>query len=163
MKQRIFNISLCILVVLLYAIVLSKSFTNKQDVRIIEVPIRYIESPIQEPSFKDKSPEEGLQEALAYYGIKCPKIVYAQAILETGHFKSDVCQSKNNLFGLYDSSNKKYYEFSHWSESVLAYKNYIQSKYKSDSSYYKFLQSINYAEDPAYINKVRRLVNKKSK
>ena len=161
MKQRIFNISICILVILLYAIVLSKSFTNKQDVRIIEVPIKYIESPIQEPSFKDKSPEEGLQEALAYYGIKCPNIVYAQAVLETGHFKSDVCQSKNNLFGLYDSSNKKYYEFSHWSESVLAYKNYIQSKYESDSSYYRFLESINYAQDPTYVNKVKQIAERK--
>ena len=149
-----------VLVGLLYIIVLSKSTTSKQYIRIVEVPVQY-EEVTQEPSFKDKSPEEGLKEALAYYGIKCPNIVYAQAVLETGHFKSDVCQSKNNLFGLYDSNNKKYYEFDHWSESVLAYKNYIQSKYKSDSSYYKFLQSINYAEDPAYVKKVKRLVNKK--
>ena len=162
MKQKIFNVIISILVVILYAILLTKSFTSKNEIRVLEIPVRYTE-PIQEPTFKDKSPEEGLKEALAYYGIKCPNIVYAQAILETGHFKSDVCQSKNNLFGLYDSSNKKYYEFSHWSESVLAYKNYIQSKYKSDSSYYKFLQSINYAEDPTYIKKVKRLVNNKSK
>ena len=162
MKQKTFNVIISILVIILYAILLTKSFTSKNEIRVLEVPVRYTE-PIQEPTFKDKSPEEGLKEALAYYGIKCPNIVYAQAILETGHFKSDVCQSKNNLFGLYDSSNKKYYEFSHWSESVLAYKNYIQSKYKSDSSYYKFLQSINYAEDPTYIKKVKRLVNNKSK
>ena len=149
-----------VLVGLLYIIVLSKSTTSKQYIRIVEVPVQYEEA-TQQPSFKDKSPEEGLKEALAYYGIKCPNIVYAQAVLETGHFKSDVCQSKNNLFGLYDSNNKKYYEFDHWSESVLAYKNYIQSKYKSDSSYYKFLQSINYAEDPTYVKKVKRLVNKK--
>lgn len=160
MKQKIFNITILVLVGLLYTIVLSKPTTSKQYVRVVEVPVQYEEA-IQQPSFKDKSPEEGLQEALAYYGIKCPNIVYAQAVLETGHFKSDVCQSKNNLFGLYDSNNKKYYEFDHWSESVLAYKNYIQSKYKSDSSYYKFLQSINYAEDPTYVKKVKRLVNKK--
>ena len=162
MKQKTFNVIISILVVILYAILLTKSFTSKNEIRVLEIPVRYTE-PIQEPTFKDKSPEEGLKEALAYYGIKCPNIVYAQAVLETGHFKSNVCQGKNNLFGLYDSSNKKYYEFSHWSESVLAYKNYIQSKYKSDSSYYKFLQSINYAEDPTYIKKVKRLVNNKSK
>ena len=162
MKQKIFNVIISILVVILYAILLTKSFTSKNEIRVLEIPVRYTE-PIQEPTFEDKSPEEGLKEALAYYGIKCPNIVYAQAVLETGHFKSNVCQGKNNLFGLYDSSNKKYYEFSHWSESVLAYKNYIQSKYKSDSSYYKFLQSINYAEDPTYIKKVKRLVNNKSK
>lgn len=160
MKQKIFNISMLVLVGLLYIIVLSKPTTSKQYVRIVEVPVQYEET-TQQPSFRDKSPEEGLKEALAYYGIKCPNIVYAQAVLETGHFKSNVCQGKNNLFGLYDSKNGRYYTFDHWSESVLAYKNYIQSKYKSDSSYYKFLQSINYAEDPTYVKKVKRLVNKK--
>lgn len=162
MKQKTFNVIISILVIILYAILLTKSFTSKNEIRVLEVPVRYTE-PIQEPTFKDKSPEEGLKEALAYYGIKCPNIVYAQAVLETGHFKSNVCQGKNNLFGLYDSRNRKYYRFGHWSESVVAYKNYIQSKYKSDSSYYKFLQSINYAEDPTYIKKVKRLVNNKSK
>ena len=149
-----------VLVGLLYIIVLSKPTTSKQYVRIVEVPVQYEET-TQQPSFRDKSPEEGLKEALAYYGIKCPNIVYAQAVLETGHFKSDVCQSKNNLFGLYDSNNKKYYEFDHWSESVLAYKNYIQSKYKSDSSYYRFLKSINYAQDPTYVNKVKQIAERK--
>lgn len=33
-------------------------------------------------------------------GIKYPKIVLAQAILETGWFKSSVCRNKHNLFGL---------------------------------------------------------------
>ena len=162
MKQRTFNILILILLGVLTYIMASNQTPSKEVIRIVEVPIRYVE-PIQGPSFKDKSPEEGLKEALAYYGIKCPKIVYAQAVLETGHFKSDVCQNKNNLFGLYDSKTGKYYEFNHWSESVIAYKNYIQSKYKSDSSYYRFLKSINYAEDPSYIKKVRKLVNKKSK
>ena len=32
--------------------------------------------------------------------IKHPKIVLAQAILETGWFKSSVCRKKHNLFGL---------------------------------------------------------------
>lgn len=33
-------------------------------------------------------------------GILYPKIVLAQAILETGWFRSSVCQNKHNLFGL---------------------------------------------------------------
>ena len=160
MKQRIFNITILVLVGLLYIIVLSKPTTSKQYIRIVEVPVQYEEA-TQQPSFKDKSPEEGLKEALAYYGIKCPNIVYAQAVLETGHFTSSVCQNKNNLFGLYDSKNGRYYEFEHWSESVIAYKNYIQSKYKSDSSYYRFLESINYAQDPTYVNKVKQIAERK--
>ena len=159
MKQKTFNIVMCIMVSLLYVMAISDHFAyNKEKVRVLDTTVVYIES---QPSFKDKSPEEGLKEALAYYGIKCPNIVYAQAILETGHFTSSVCQNKNNLFGLYDSKNGRYYEFEHWSESVIAYKNYIQSKYKSDSSYYRFLESINYAQDPTYVNKVKQIAERK--
>lgn len=50
------------------------------------------------PSFMNKSPEEGLMEALEYYDIHHKEIVYAQAVLETGHFKSGGCRKGNNLF-----------------------------------------------------------------
>lgn len=109
-------------------------------------------------SFMSLSPSEGLMEALLHYDIKFPEIVYAQAILETGYFKSNVCCTYNNLFGLYDSRNKDYYRFNHWSESVKAYKDYIQYKYIPPNDYYYFLDSIGYAEDPDYINKVKRIV-----
>ena len=62
---------------------------------------------------------------------------------------------------MYDIKNGRYYEFEHWSESVIAYKNYIQSEYKSDSSYYRFLESINYAQDPTYVNKVKQIAERK--
>lgn len=120
--------------------------------------VRIVEYKYRNPSFLEKGPEEGLEEALNYYGIKHPEIVKAQAVLETGHFSSEVCRGKNNLFGLYDSKNKRYYEFDHWSESVLAYKKYIQNRYKSDSSYYRFLSSIKYASDPNYVREVKKIV-----
>ena len=41
-----------------------------------------------------------LYATLQKYGIRYPKIVLAQAILETGYFTSRVCLDKNNLFGL---------------------------------------------------------------
>ena len=53
-------------------------------------------------TFENKTPEEGIDEALLYYNIKHPTIVKAQAILETAHFSSDLCVKNNNLFGLYD-------------------------------------------------------------
>lgn len=112
----------------------------------------------EEPSFLTKSPEEGLIEALDYYGVLHPEIVYAQAVLETGHFKSNLCISGNNLFGLYNSSKNRYYTFNHWAESVEAYINYIQYRYKPPNDYYEFLDKIGYAEDPDYINKVKKLV-----
>lgn len=109
------------------------------------------------------NPKDGLHLALDYYNVQHSNIVYAQAILETGHFKSRVCKEYNNLFGLYDSKNKDYYKFEHWSESVKAYVDYIQYKYNSIDNYYDFLLNIGYAEDPEYINKLKILVNQYEK
>ena len=112
------------------------------------------------PNFMNKPPQEGLMEALVYYEVAYPEIIYAQAVLETGHFKSDLCLNNNNLFGLYNSKRDKYYKFDHWTESVIAYKDFIQYKYKPSEDYYKFLQRIGYAEDSNYISKLKGIVNK---
>lgn len=114
----------------------------------------------QAPPFMNKSPEEGLWEALEYYNVHHKEIVYAQAILETGHFKSEGCRKGNNLFGL---RGKYYYRYKHWSESVKAYREKIQIRYKPGEDYYKFLKRIHYAEDPQYINILKRIVNGKDR
>lgn len=113
---------------------------------------------IIEADFFNEVPEKGLWKALYYYNIQFPEIVYAQAILETGHFKSNLCIRCNNLFGLYNSRKGRYYEFEHWTESVKAYRDYIQYKYKPPDDYYHFLSSIGYAEDEYYITKLRKIV-----
>lgn len=113
--------------------------------------------------FLNKEPKDGLLEALEYYEVKYPEIVYAQAILETGHFKSDLCINDNNLFGLYNSKEKKYYTFNHWSESITAYMDFVQYKYKPPNDYYKFLLDIGYAKDPNYISKLKGIVNRNDK
>ena len=100
---------------------------------------------------------ENLYAALKRHGIKYPKIVLAQAILETGHFRSRVCNEHNNLFGLKHS--KGYYSFDHWEESVIAYKNKVQYKHRDGEGYYSFLKRIGYASAPDYINKVREIAN----
>lgn len=154
-ENRIINVMLLIMI-----IILAISYSNDHAIikkRLLLKDTQVIILKYEIPSFKAKDPENGLKEALLYYEIKYPEIVYAQAILETGHFKSKVYQNNNNLFGLYDSKNKKYYQFKHWSESIIAYKSYIQSKYNSDMSYYNFLKCINYAEDINYINKLKNL------
>lgn len=97
-----------------------------------------------------------LYQALDRYGIVFPKIVVAQALLETGYFTSNVCQNYNNLFGLRRASDGAYYRFNNWEESVKAYKNYVQYKYKG-GDYFHFLHRIGYAEDPHYIYKVKSI------
>ena len=111
------------------------------------------------PVFMDRTAKEGLIDALKYYDIQHPDIVYAQAVLETGHFKSEGCLKHNNLFGLYNSKAKRYCRFNHWTESVIAYKEWIQRRYKPPEDYYKFLKRIHYARDPEYIKKLKKIVN----
>lgn len=90
-------------------------------------------------------------------GILYPKIVLAQAILETGWFRSSVCRNKHNLFGLTNPRTGKYYEFNHWTESVRAYYTKVQYKYKG-GNYLLWLDKIGYAEDPDYIIAVIRIL-----
>ena len=89
--------------------------------------------------------------------IKHPKIVLAQAILETGWFKSSVCRNKHNLFGLTNPRTGQYYEFSHWTESVKAYYTKVQYRYKG-GNYLLWLRDIGYAEEKTYIRALIRVL-----
>lgn len=99
---------------------------------------------------------ENLLAVLERYGVKHKEIVAAQAILETGHFTSQVCLEKHNLFGLRRPGDGSYFEFPTWEESVRAYRDDVQYKY-SGGDYYAFLHRIGYAEDRRYTDKVRRI------
>lgn len=101
--------------------------------------------------------DDSLLEELQARNIAHPKIVLAQAKLETGNYTSKVCLTHNNLFGL-RKADGSYYKFNHWKESVQAYKDYIQYKYKPPSNYYKFLEDIGYAEDKSYTDKLKKIV-----
>lgn len=110
--------------------------------------------------FGTRPPKElninNLYQALDKYGIAFPKIVVAQALLETGYFTSNVCLNYNNLFGLRRPSDGSYYRFGNWEESVKAYKDYVQYKYRG-GDYFRFLSQIGYAEDPNYLYKVKSI------
>ena len=115
------------------------------------------------PEFYNQTAEEGLSSALVYYDLCCPDIVYAQAQLETGYFKSAGCLTDNNLFGLYNSELNRYCRFNHWIESVVAYKNWIQRRYKPPNDYYDFLERIHYAGDSLYTWKLKQMVKQNEK
>lgn len=92
-------------------------------------------------------------------GILYPKVVLAQAILETGWFRSSLCRERNNLFGLTNPRTGKYYEFDHWTESVRVYLTKVQYKYKG-GNYLLWLRDIGYAEDPGYVRAVIGVLRK---
>lgn len=124
-------------------------------------PVKIDVVKLQQPEFLlSEDPEKHLMEALEYYNVKHKDIVWAQAVLETGYFRSRILREYNNLFGLYNSRIGDFYRFDHWSESILGYLKYIQYRYKPPNDYYQFLIEIGYAEDPHYISKLKNIVRK---
>ena len=156
MKQRVFNI-LLFFVIGVFGVV--QALPNPEGTSL-EIKVKYMIK--KKTNFLSKSPQEGLMEALEYYEVKHPQIVYAQAVLETGHFKSDLCLNDNNLFGLYNSKKRRYHTFDHWKDCIIAYKEMIQYKYKDGDDYLNFLKEIGYAEDSEYICKLKKLIKNPS-
>ena len=156
MSQKVFNIMFsCAIAVLGVSIYHLRC--SMENIKLPEIEVVHIVNEKQ-PDFFSKSPQEGLMEALEYYGVKHPQIVYAQAVLETGYFKSDLCLNDNNLFGLYNSKKHRYHTFDHWKDCIIAYKEMIQYKYKDGDDYLDFLKEIGYAEDSEYICKLKELI-----
>ena len=159
--SSIFSLLLFVMYLIVSGIIIQKHtkeikhLNNKLDSLTINNNYNYSYSHIT--TFENKTPEEGIDEALQYYNIEHPTIVKAQAILETARFTSDLCIKNNNLFGLYDSKNKRYYSYNHWWESIIAYKKTIQKRYENSRYYYMFLEDIKYAKDKEYINKLKEI------
>lgn len=110
-----------------------------------------------------------LYQEIIRNGIRHPKIVLAQAILETGWFRSPLCRNRHNLFGLTNPKTGKYYEFNHWTESVRAYYTKVQYRYSqknrinsSDVDYLMWLRDLPYATDKNYIKSVISILKKVS-
>ena len=116
-----------------------------------------IELRLEQPEFLLCGPREGLMDALVYYGIPHPDIVWCQAFLETGNFLSERCIIDNNLFGLYNTALGRYMQFDHWSTSIKAYKTYFSDKWNPDEDYYEYLERIKYAKDSLYVSKVKEI------
>jgi hypothetical protein len=102
--------------------------------------------------------------------IRFPHIVYAQSIVETGEFSSDIFHMNNNLFGMKRARLRctiargtqrghAYYE--HWSESVIDYAFYQTTylhKIRTEEDYFAYLAE-NYAEDPNYVSKLKKCID----
>ena len=145
-----------ILLIILFCFI-SMSF---HDIEVIPQQIR---TEVQDTSFLHKELNDStLYLALEYYNIKHPRIVLAQAKLESGNYTSAHCIKRNNLFGLYNSKRKEYYSFDHWTDCLLKYKQCFQSKdlnYSTDEEYIDYLLEIGYATDPLYKDKIMGIIN----
>lgn len=167
-KACLIIIALSIISVLL-AFGLTNLLKNYIENSSKDTPEEIIFVKLEQPEFLlSEDPESDLKKVLEYYGVLHPEIVYTQAILETGHFRSKVFKEYNNLFGLYDSRKHDYFRFKHWTESVAGYKYLVQFKYKppdnaTNEDYYKFLIELGYAEDPSYVSKLKQIIKRNEK
>ena len=124
-----------------------------------------IDNPLDKISLSDSVYSEILRLNLEH-----PEIVYAQVTLETGHFTSELFESNNNMFGMRRSgsrvttSNKienGYKWYPSWRESLLDYA-FLQSSFyrgKTKEEYFNKL-SRSYAEDPKYVVKLKKIIER---
>jgi len=115
--------------------------------------------------------QEVLVDVIQETNIKFPHVVLAQAILETGHFKSEVFAVNHNLFGMKQArirpttalgTNIGHAYYNDWKESVYDYALY-QAAYlknaKTEDQYFEYLGS-NYAEAQHYVRALKRIIRK---
>lgn len=115
--------------------------------------------------------QDALVDLIQETNIKFPHIVLAQAILETGHYKSEVFVMNHNLFGMKQArirpttalgTNVGHAYYKNWKESVYDYALY-QASYlknvKTEDQYFDYLGS-NYAEAQNYVRSLKRVIKK---
>lgn len=112
-------------------------------------------------------------------GVKHPRVVFAQAVLESGGFKSVLARSCNNFFGMripkkrptlaLKNCNYKhgFAKFDSWQESVydyLLYQKYIlrNKSNMTDEQYINYIAKT-YASDPEYVSLILKTMKRYSK
>jgi hypothetical protein len=139
--------------------------TKVNDVRFITEETKQIIIK-QEQEF---TPEK-LKAYILELNIRFPHIVYAQALLESGEFKSHIFKENNNLFGFKVAKlrpttnlgeNRGHPYYSSWRDCVVDYGFYSAAYLKdirTEDEYFQYLGQ-NYAEDPNYVSKLKKIVN----
>ena len=113
--------------------------------------------------------KEAVVEELKRLNVKYPHIVLAQALIESGHFQSNIFRSNHNLFGMKEAkqrvttargTNLGHAYYDNWKESILDYAMF-QSAYlrdlKTEDQYLNYLGK-NYAEARQYDVAVMNMV-----
>lgn len=145
---------------------------------ILEMLIKHEKQQLEITARQEPFSQELFYWSLRLY-LKHPNEVYQQAILETGWFKSGPFKDHNNVFGMQYSQKRKsiqkFYFFAdphngklhklahydHWLDATKDYalwQDYRDSfGYNLDGNYYLFLDSVKYATDKNYTDKLKKL------
>ena len=110
-----------------------------------------------------------LVQMLKDLNVRFPHIVMAQAIIESGHFQSNIFRTNHNLFGMKQArmrcttakgTNLAHAYYDNWKESVYDYA-FFQSRYlhdlKTEAQYLEYLDR-NYAEAKNYDAAIKRVI-----
>ena len=111
--------------------------------------------------------KENLARLIYTLKIAHPDIVMAQAIIESGNFKSNIFKENNNLFGMKMpeyrkttaiGTNRGHAVYRNWRESVIDYALWQgkRARYSTTNQYLRRLRS--YAADPNYISKIKKRI-----
>ena len=114
----------------------------------------------------------GLYNEILEQGIEFPDVVFAQAILESSHFKSKIYRENNNIFGMKVpkrrtttsvGSKNGYSVYQSWRESIMDYYYYQEMIFKkrkmTKKEYFIFLDK-NYAKGESYSKKLKDIINR---
>jgi uncharacterized FlgJ-related protein len=105
-------------------------------------------------------------------GIKFPDIVFAQSVLESGHYKSRVYSSNNNIFGMRlaklrktvaTGQNRGYAVYKTWEKSIedyYLYQNFLFRNKKMERNEYLNHLEKTYSEGYGYKNKLLKIMIK---
>ena len=125
------------------------------------------ESP-EEKKEVDISFNDSVRTFIKQSNIKHSDIVYSQAVLESGHFKSKIFRENNNLFGMrkvvnrpttqIGSCERGYGIYDSWKSSITDYAIWQawSAKGLKENEFLNLLRST-YASDSTYITKILKI------
>src|SRR5690554_580968 len=161
------KISLVATLLTLAAVLFTNGRIHKEEVRTIVIE-REVEMPFKEEEFS----EEAFINYLRDINIRFPEVVYAQAYLESGGFKSEIFKENNNLFGMKVARqrpttalmlDRNHAVYDHWRSSVIDYALYQSHYLRTVKGRDEYINTIGrvYAEDPNYLKKVKKIIEQK--
>lgn len=144
------------------------AYSNIQTITLEREQLVILLSEADKKQFK---PEQ-VYKYLVSINAPFPHILYAQALLESGGFKSNLFRTNNNCYGMRQPGKRattsigeqyRYASYNSWKECVMdrvLYNCLYLSDIKTESQYYEYLSKAGYAEDPNYILKLKSLADK---
>ena len=114
---------------------------------------------------------ETLYQQIIKSGVKFPEVVFAQAVLESGHFTSSLFERANNLFGMKIPTKREttaigstngYSKYENWHQSIYDYKLWQEFLFSkrgelTKAEYLAYLKKW-YAKDKNYLTKVKNKI-----